>query len=135
MVFTHTRVSIERHVKLTHFSTGTLRVSANATQNIKLVGQVLSICTLDPNTHDGMHVAEEDDFVASAVVYPSSTEEVQTIVRWANEHRIPISPISIGRNCTFLAISKLFTGMGWQTDRTILKTATEEQPLESGVQS
>ncbi|KAJ6005436.1 vanillyl-alcohol oxidase [Penicillium sp. IBT 35674x] len=52
----------------------------------------------NPNTHDGMHVAEEDDLVASAVVYPGSTEEVQTIVRWANEHRIPISPISIGRN-------------------------------------
>lgn len=59
-----------------------------------------------------MHVAEEDDLVASAVVYPSNTEEVQTVVRWANEHRIPISPISIGRNCTYSAVSQLFTGIG-----------------------
>ncbi|KAJ5085925.1 vanillyl-alcohol oxidase [Penicillium argentinense] len=53
---------------------------------------------LDPNTHDGMHVSSEEDFVASVVVYPGSTEEVQTIVQWANHYRIPISPISIGRN-------------------------------------
>ncbi|CEJ54188.1 Putative Aryl-alcohol oxidase; vanillyl-alcohol oxidase [Penicillium brasilianum] len=52
----------------------------------------------NPNTHDAMHVSQEDDFVASAIVYPGTTEEVQTIVRWANKHRIPISPISIGRN-------------------------------------
>lgn len=47
-----------------------------------------------------MHISEESDFVASVVVYPSSTEEVQTIVQWANTYRIPVSPISIGRNCT-----------------------------------
>lgn len=82
-----------------------------------------------------MHVAEEDDLVASAVVYPSSTEEVQTIVRWANEYRIPISPISIGRNCTYSAVSQLLTSMGWNTDKNFQKTATEEQPLESAVQS
>ncbi|KAJ5763719.1 vanillyl-alcohol oxidase [Penicillium manginii] len=52
----------------------------------------------NPNTHDGMHVSDEDDFVASVVVYPGSTEEVQKIVQWANSYRIPISPISIGRN-------------------------------------
>lgn len=34
----------------------------------------------------------------SAVVYPSSTKEVQTIVRWANKHIIPVYPISMGRN-------------------------------------
>lgn len=55
-----------------------------------------------------MHVSEEDDFVASAAVYPSTTEEVQAIVRWANKHLIPISPISIGRNCktTYLCESQ-----------------------------
>lgn len=36
--------------------------------------------------------------VCSAIVYPSSTDEVQTIVRWANRHMIPIYPISMGRN-------------------------------------
>ncbi len=32
------------------------------------------------------------------MVYPSSTEEVQKITRWANQHKIPIYPISMGRN-------------------------------------
>lgn len=45
-----------------------------------------------------MHVLDEEEFVASAVVYPGSTEEVQTIVAWANKYKIPIFPISIGRN-------------------------------------
>lgn len=35
---------------------------------------------------------------ASAVVYPGSTEEVQQVVTWANKHKIPIYPISQGRN-------------------------------------
>ncbi|KAI1349860.1 hypothetical protein F5Y01DRAFT_316361 [Xylaria sp. FL0043] len=51
-----------------------------------------------PNTHDMMYVLDQDDLVPSAVVYPGSTEEVQQIVRWANKYRIPIFPISIGRN-------------------------------------
>ncbi|KAF3399468.1 Vanillyl-alcohol oxidase [Talaromyces pinophilus] len=51
-----------------------------------------------PNTHDAMHVLDEEEFVASAVVYPGSTEEVQKIVLWANKYKIPIFPISIGRN-------------------------------------
>jgi FAD/FMN-containing dehydrogenase len=36
--------------------------------------------------------------VCSAIVYPSSTTEVQSIVRWANEFKIPIYPVSMGRN-------------------------------------
>ncbi|KAL3476991.1 hypothetical protein BJX99DRAFT_270145 [Aspergillus californicus] len=51
-----------------------------------------------PNTHDAFHIAQQEELVCSAVVYPSSTEEVQTVVRWANTHKIPIYPISIGRN-------------------------------------
>ncbi|RAO74057.1 uncharacterized protein BHQ10_010069 [Talaromyces amestolkiae] len=51
-----------------------------------------------PNTHDAMHVLDEEEFIASAVVYPGSTEEVQKIVLWANNYKIPIFPISIGRN-------------------------------------
>ncbi|TKA81040.1 hypothetical protein B0A55_02495 [Friedmanniomyces simplex] len=51
-----------------------------------------------PNTHDMMHVTDADALVASAVVYPSSTAEVQAIVLWANKHRMPIFPISMGRN-------------------------------------
>ncbi|KAK4224442.1 hypothetical protein QBC38DRAFT_16660 [Podospora fimiseda] len=51
-----------------------------------------------PNTHDMMTILDEEEFVASAVVYPSTTEEVQEIVKWANKFLIPIFPISMGRN-------------------------------------
>lgn len=60
---------------------------------------ILLTKSTDPNTHDMMTVLDEEEFVASAVVYPSSVEEVQKIVLWANEHVIPIFPISMGRNC------------------------------------
>ncbi|KAK4161224.1 hypothetical protein QBC43DRAFT_357996 [Cladorrhinum sp. PSN259] len=51
-----------------------------------------------PNTHDAFHIALQEDLVSSAVVYPGSVEDVQAIVRWANKHKIPIYPISMGRN-------------------------------------
>ncbi|KAL2815101.1 hypothetical protein BJX63DRAFT_430923 [Aspergillus granulosus] len=47
-----------------------------------------------PNTHDAFHIAQQE-LVCSAVVYPSSTEEAQAIVFWANRHTIPTYPISI----------------------------------------
>lgn len=53
---------------------------------------------IDPNTHDLMTILDDEELVASAVVYPSSAEEVQKIVVWANKHLIPIFPISMGRN-------------------------------------
>jgi len=51
-----------------------------------------------PNTHDAFHISEQEELVCSAVVYPSTTAEVQSIARWANQHKIPIYPISMGRN-------------------------------------
>ncbi|KAI1324843.1 vanillyl alcohol oxidase [Xylariaceae sp. FL0255] len=51
-----------------------------------------------PNTHDMMAVIDEEELVPSAVVYPGTTEEVQEIVRWANDYNVPIFPISMGRN-------------------------------------
>ncbi|KAI0437181.1 hypothetical protein F4803DRAFT_571240 [Xylaria telfairii] len=51
-----------------------------------------------PNTHDMMYVLNEEELVPSAMVYPGNTEEVQQVVRWANNYRIPIFPISMGRN-------------------------------------
>lgn len=51
-----------------------------------------------PNTHDAFHIVNHDELVASALVYPGSTSEVQAVVRWANRYSIPIYPISIGRN-------------------------------------
>lgn len=36
--------------------------------------------------------------VCSAIAYPAAVSEVQVIVRWANEFKIPVYPISMGRN-------------------------------------
>ena len=47
----------------------------------------------DPYAHP-----EWDDYTGSAVVLPRSTEEVQAVVRAANEHGIPLSVHSQGRN-------------------------------------
>lgn len=63
----------------------------------------------DPNTHDGMHILDDEELVASAVVYPGSTADVQKIVLWANKYRIPIFPISIGRNCMLIPFIVLTT--------------------------
>ncbi|OQE13590.1 hypothetical protein PENSTE_c052G00782 [Penicillium steckii] len=51
-----------------------------------------------PNTHDAFNLFDSEDTVSSAAVYPGSVEDVQAIVRWANKFRMPIFPISIGRN-------------------------------------
>ncbi|KAH7393281.1 glycolate oxidase [Cadophora sp. MPI-SDFR-AT-0126] len=51
-----------------------------------------------PNTHDAYHVIDQEEMVCSALAYPSSTSEVQSIVKWANEYKIPLWPISMGRN-------------------------------------
>ncbi len=42
--------------------------------------------------------ADWDDYTASVAVLPTSTEEVQAVVRAANEHRIPLYTHSQGRN-------------------------------------
>ncbi|WP_411152448.1 FAD-binding oxidoreductase [Streptomyces sp. A30] len=47
---------------------------------------------------DPYALAGQDTSVASAVVSPASTEEVQEIVRLANEYRIPLWTVSQGRN-------------------------------------
>ena len=39
-----------------------------------------------------------DDFRPGAVVFPETTEEVQELVRIANEHRVPLSPVATGKN-------------------------------------
>ncbi|OAG08605.1 FAD-linked oxidase-like protein [Paraphaeosphaeria sporulosa] len=51
-----------------------------------------------PNTHDMMPLFDFEEFIASAVVYPGSVEDVKLIVKWANKHLVPLFPLSIGRN-------------------------------------
>ncbi|KAF2733890.1 FAD-linked oxidase-like protein [Polyplosphaeria fusca] len=51
-----------------------------------------------PNTHDMMPLLDSEEFIASAITYPGSVTDVQTTIRWANHHLIPLHPISLGRN-------------------------------------
>ncbi|KND39091.1 MULTISPECIES: FAD-binding oxidoreductase [Streptomyces] len=50
----------------------------------------------DPYTY-----RESDEFDASAALLPTSTEQVQAVVRIANEHGVPLSTFSQGRNNTY----------------------------------
>ncbi|MBO0681900.1 MAG: FAD-binding oxidoreductase [Candidatus Dormibacteraeota bacterium] len=45
--------------------------------------------------------ASWDEFTASAVLMPSSVEQVQAIVRIANQHRVPLWTFSQGRNNSY----------------------------------
>jgi len=47
---------------------------------------------------DPYYIPGDDKFTASAVVFPTSTEQVQEIMRIANEYEIPVWPHSQGRN-------------------------------------
>jgi hypothetical protein len=51
-----------------------------------------------PKSHDGFYVLDQNDLVASAVVRPGNTEDVQALVRIANKYKIPLWITSIGRN-------------------------------------
>ena len=54
---------------------------------------------LDRDTYRDMYQpANETTHVPAAAVAPQSTEEVQALLRLANEHRIPLWPISRGKN-------------------------------------
>lgn len=53
---------------------------------------------------------EPEERLASAAVAPSSVEEVQAIVRIANERQIPIYPISTGRNLGYGGSAPVYSG-------------------------
>src|SRR5579863_1298588 len=53
---------------------------------------------------------EEDERVASAAVAPISVEEIQAIVRIANEYRLPLYPISTGKNLTYGGSAPVYSG-------------------------
>jgi 4-cresol dehydrogenase (hydroxylating) len=48
--------------------------------------------------YDEFPVSADQDFAPSAVIFPASTEEVQEIVRIANQYLIPLHSVSTGRN-------------------------------------
>ena len=53
---------------------------------------------------------EPEELVASAAVAPASTEEVQSIVRTANRYKIPLYPISTGKNLGYGGSAPAFSG-------------------------
>lgn len=53
---------------------------------------------------------EEEDRVPSAAVAPESTEQVQAIVRIANDYRIPLWTIATGRNLGYGGSAPVYSG-------------------------
>ena len=53
---------------------------------------------------------EEGERFASAAVAPVSVEEVQGIVKIANEYRLPLYPISTGKNLTYGGSAPVYSG-------------------------
>jgi (+)-pinoresinol hydroxylase len=53
---------------------------------------------------------EPEERVASAAVAPATVEEVQAVVRAANQHRIPLYPISTGRNLAYGGSAPIHSG-------------------------
>ena len=53
---------------------------------------------------------EPDERVASAAVAPATVEQVQAVVRAANEHRVPLYPISTGRNLAYGGSAPVHSG-------------------------
>jgi FAD/FMN-containing dehydrogenase len=52
----------------------------------------------------------EDEFLASAAVAPASVEEVQAVVRIANKYKLPVYPISTGRNMAYGGSAPSYSG-------------------------
>jgi (+)-pinoresinol hydroxylase len=53
---------------------------------------------------------ESEERVASAAVAPGTLEQVQAVVRAANKHRIPLYPISTGRNLAYGGSAPVYSG-------------------------
>ena len=53
---------------------------------------------------------EPEERVASAAVAPHTTDEVQAVVRAANEFQIPLYPISTGRNLAYGGSAPAYSG-------------------------
>ena len=66
---------------------------------------------LDRDTYRDLYQpANETRHVPAAAVAPASTEEVQALLRLANEHRVPLWPISRGKNLGYGGSAPRLTG-------------------------
>jgi len=55
-------------------------------------------------------LGEADELVASAAVAPDDVEQVQRIVRTANKYKIPIYPVSTGKNLGYGGAAPVYSG-------------------------
>jgi 4-cresol dehydrogenase (hydroxylating) flavoprotein subunit len=55
-------------------------------------------------------VADDEAHAASAAVAPASTEQVQAILRAANQHEVPLWPVSCGKNFAYGGASPRMAG-------------------------
>jgi 4-cresol dehydrogenase (hydroxylating) len=53
---------------------------------------------------------EPEERLASAAIAPSTLEQVQAVVRAANQHRIPLYPVSTGRNLAYGGSAPVYSG-------------------------
>ena len=53
---------------------------------------------------------EPEEKIASAAVAPASVEQVQAVVRTANKYRIPLYPISTGKNLGYGGSAPVLSG-------------------------
>src|ERR1700733_10806706 len=53
---------------------------------------------------------EPEERVASAAVAPATLEQVQAVVRAANQHGVPLYPISTGRNLAYGGSAPVYSG-------------------------
>ncbi len=63
-----------------------------------LLGAQAITTSADSRQRHGEHTLPGPDKPPAAIAYPRSTAEVQALVRLANEHRVPLYPISTGNN-------------------------------------
>src|SRR5580704_13134940 len=53
---------------------------------------------------------EPEERLASAAVAPATLEQVQAVIRIANQHRVPLYPISTGRNLAYGGSAPVYSG-------------------------
>src|SRR5262245_8068246 len=56
------------------------------------------------------YFGEKEERLASAAVAPDTVEQVQQIVRIANQYKVPLYPISTGRNLGYGGSAPAYTG-------------------------
>ncbi|KAK4047656.1 hypothetical protein OIO90_006085 [Microbotryomycetes sp. JL221] len=70
----------------------------NVVVNLNAQAQAEAGYESQPKFFDFFAIQSKEANMASCAIQPKSTEEVVAIVKAANQHKMPISPVSIGRN-------------------------------------